>query len=126
MKKPFQWKVISEKGHDFLISKKDYINNETNMGVFLEDEKIKMQAAFREITGKDAPTNCNGLCPTVLKVLRNYIAWYETNHIPTVEEFTEAKSLTDYTKKELVEMYPGIDSKLKKADFIAVIENGEG
>lgn len=123
MKKSIMFKQLSSEAETFAEDKREKILGETNMGVFSVDEKFKMRAMYQEIVGRPAPTNCNGLCITALKVVRNWVIWNEVNNTPTIEDLT--KPLDDHTKKELIKMYPGISSKLNKSDFISAIENGE-
>lgn len=124
MKKSITFKPLSEEAEAFAKESHDKLLGETNMGVFNKDEKFKMRAMYHEIVGRPAPTNCNGLCITALKIVKNWVIWNDANNTPTIEDLT--KSLDDHTKKELIAMYPGISSKLTKPNFIKAIENGEG
>ena len=131
MKKSISFKRLSTEAEAFMIASSEKITKETNMGVFSPSEKTNMRSVYQEIVGRPAPTNCAGLCPTALKIVKNWLLWLEAELIPTVEELINPKSLDEYTKKELLEMYPTMSSRLTKAQIIAEIENptvtnGEG
>jgi len=106
-----------------LLEMESKIKGETNIGVFTKDEKLVIESAYYVITARFAPKNCNGLCASVLKILRNWFTWYvENTPAETIEP--EAVDLNDLTKAKIKELYPNATGKTK-AELINSIEYGE-
>lgn len=95
--------------------------NETVGDVFTKDEIKILEIMFFEMTGRPAGKGCGRMCYATLTLCQNYFKIYPTTEITEEVVKAEVEDYTNYSLKELRDMFPSIKSTSKK-DFINQIE----
>ena len=93
---------------------------ETVGDVFNKEEITLLEIMFFEITGRPAGKGCGRMCAATLVLCQNYFKIYPTTEITEEVMVAEVEDYSNYSLKELRELFPAIKSTSKK-DFIKQI-----